>query len=269
MVGSIEKGGMNMEVSDYIGFVASEGDMFATAAGQGDLSADVPPCEGWAMRDLVRHLGVIHLWAAANVAHPSDEFLVVDELAVLESYWPELASAWPDDSELVSWYRKTNDNLVRVLQAAPADLECYTFLPAPTAVTMWSRRQASEIAVHRFDAEVSRGISSHFAPEFAADMLDELLSGFAPGERELPVESKQVLHAHAIDVDEHWYVTIDPKGMETSREGEQSDLRLSATAAELYLLLWNRTADSSVNLEGDSAMMDLWRDTCRVRWSGV
>ncbi len=45
---------------------------------------------------------------------------------------------------------------------------------------MWSRRQASEIAIHRFDAENARGVSSHFEPEFAADMLDELLSGFAP-----------------------------------------------------------------------------------------
>lgn len=258
-----------MNVSDYIGFVASEGDKFATAAGQGDLTADVPPCEGWNMRDLVRHLGVIHLWAAANVAHPSTDFLEVDDLSVLENYWPELASAWPADSELVSWYRQTNDNLVRVLQSAPPDLECYTFLPAPTALTMWSRRQASEIAVHRFDAEFSRGLPSHFAPAFAADMLDELLSGFAPRRRELPVESTRVLHAHAHDVDEDWYLTISPEGIETSREGSGSDLTLSGTAAELYLLLWNRTPDSSVNLDGDSAIMDLWRETCRVRWSGA
>ncbi len=258
-----------MDVSDYIGFVASEGDRFATAAEQGELSADIPPCEGWDMRELVRHLGLIHLWAAANVAFPSDEWLDVDDLTVLADHWPELASSWPDDSDLVSWYRRTNENLVRVLESAPADHQCFTFLPAPTPLTMWSRRQASEIAIHRFDAEVSRGIPTYFEPRFAADMLDELVSGFAPGPREIPVRSERVLHVHARDVDEHWYVTIDPDGMETSRQGGDADLTVTGTAAELYLLLWNRTADSSVTLTGDTDLMDLWRGHCRVRWSGA
>lgn len=258
-----------MQVSDYIDVVAAEGEAFATAAEAGELDVAVPPCEGWDVRDLVRHLGLIHLWAAANVAYPSDDWLDVDDLTVLADYWPELAAAWPDDSDLVAWYRRTNRNLVRVLSSAPADHHCFTFLPAPTALTMWSRRQASEIAIHRFDAEVSRGVPSHFEPRFAADMLDELLSGFAPGEREIPVPSERVLHVHAQDVDEHWYVTIGPHGMATSRRGDDPNLTVRGTAAELYLLFWNRATDSTVTLVGDSSLMDLWRRHCRVRWSGA
>ena len=258
-----------MQVSDYIGFVQSEGDRFATAAEGGELNVDIAMCEGWDMRDLVRHLGVIHLWAAANIAFPSDDYLLVDDLAVLAHYWPELASSWPDDDDLVSWYRHTNENLVRVLESTPADHECWTFLPAPTALTMWSRRQASEIAIHRFDAEDARAIPTHFAPQFAADMLDELLSGFAPGDREGPMQSNRVLHIHACDVDEHWYLTIGPQGLATSRQGGDADLVATGTAAELSLLLWNRTADATVTLEGDAKLMDHWRDHCRVRWRGV
>jgi uncharacterized protein (TIGR03083 family) len=258
-----------MDVADYIGFVASEGDRFATVAEKGELNTDVPPCDGWDMRDLVRHLGVIHLWAAANIAHPFDDLLEVDELAVLTPYWPDLASSWPDDRDLVAWYRQTNENLVRVLESLPADHECVTFLPAPTPLTMWSRRQASEIAIHRFDAEVSRGIPTTFEPSFAADMLDELLSGFAPGERELPVESEHVLHIDATDTNDQWHLTIRPQGMTTSREGGDADLTVRGKASELYLLFWNRTADSTVSLTGDTDLMDLWRDNCRVRWSGV
>jgi len=258
-----------MDVSDYIGFVASEGELFAAAAEQGELSVDIPACDDWDMRGLLRHLGVIHLWAAANVGFPSDDWLDVDELEDLAEYWPELASSWPEDTELVSWYRQTHKNLVRVLESAPADVECFTFLPAPTPLTMWARRQASEIAVHRFDAEISRGINSHFEPRFAADMLDELLSGFAPRPRELEVDEERVIHAHAQDVDEHWYLTIGPQGIETSREGSDADLTVTATAAELYLLLWNRTPDSTVTLAGATDLMDLWRDSHRVRWSGA
>jgi hypothetical protein len=134
---------------------------------------------------------------------------------------------------------------------------------------MWSRRQASEIAIHRFDAEIAREISSHFDAGFAADMLDELLSGFAPGEREIPVESEQLLHVHALDVDEHWFLAIGPQGMETSRKGGDADLTVSGTAQELYLLLWNRTTDSTVARSGDIGVMDLWRSHCQVRWRGA
>jgi uncharacterized protein (TIGR03083 family) len=259
-----------MYVTDYIGYVASEGDLFAAAADSGGLDADISACEGWDMRALVRHLGLIHLWAAGNVAFPADDWLDADDIPDMGRYWPELGSAWPDDSDLVAWYRRTKENLVRVLESAPANHQCFSFLPAPTPVTMWSRRQASEIAIHRFDAEHARGTPSRFAPDFAADMLDELLSGFAPrpSMNKIDVESDHILHLHAHDVDEHWYLTIGPNGIETSRDGGDADLTLTATGADLYLLMWNRTDDSTVTLTGDADLMDLWRETCRVRWSG-
>jgi uncharacterized protein (TIGR03083 family) len=259
-----------MQISDYIGYVATEGDAFADAADQGDLDVEISACEGWDMRALVRHLGLIHLWAAGNVAFPSDDWLDADDIPDMARYWPELGSSWPSDDELVSWYRATKANLVSVLESAPADHQCFSFLPAPTPVTMWSRRQASEIAIHRFDAEHARGVPSRFDPRFAADMLDELLSGFAtrPSLNEIDVESDRVLHVHATDVDEHWHLTVTRTGITTSREGGNADLVLSGTAAELYLLLWNRTDPSTVTMTGDTALIELWPEICRVRWSG-
>ncbi len=257
-----------MDVSDYVRSVAAEGDRFAAAAEKDGLDFDVQACGDWDMRALVRHLGLIHLWAAGNVAFPQDDWFDADDIPDLARYWPDLASSWPEDSDLVSWYRRTKDNLVRVLESAPADHRCFSFLPAPTPVTMWARRQASEIAIHRFDAEVARGIPSTFEPEFAADMLDELLSGFASRPQQIDVESERVLHVHARDVDEHWYLTLGPDGIATARGGDGADLAVAGTAAELYLLMWNRTDASNVALTGDADLMDLWRQTCRIRWSG-
>lgn len=259
-----------MQVADYVGYVASEGDLFAVAAESGDLDVDIAACEGWDMRALVRHLGLIHLWAAGTVAFPGDDWFDADDIPDMARYWPELGSAWPDDADLVSWYRRTKENLVRVLQSAPPDHQCFSFLPAPTPVTMWARRQASEIAIHRFDAERARGIPTRFEPAFAADMLDELLCGFAPrpSTSEIVVEADRVLELHAHDVGEHWYLTIGPNGIETSREGGDADLTITATAADVYLLMWNRTDESTVQLAGNTELMDLWREMCRVRWSG-
>ncbi len=256
-----------MEVSDYIRFVASEGELFASVAEQGALNVDIPPCPGWDMRELVRHLGLIHLWAAGNVAFPKDDWLVVDDLPDLAGHWPDLASSWPGDADLVSWYRDTHANLLRILETASPDVEAFTFLPAPSPLAMWARRQASELAIHRFDAETSRGITSHFDPLFAADMLDELLSGFAPRSREIDVDGERALHVHAEDIGEHWYLTFGPQGIATARNGKDADLTVTGKAAELYLSMWNRTPDFTVVLVGDTTVMDLWHNSCRVRWS--
>ncbi len=261
------RSGIPLDVSDYIGFVATEGELFASTAEQGDLSVEIPPCPGWEMRDLVRHLGFIHVWAAENVSFPKDDWADVEDLPDLTEHWPELATSYPDDADLVSWYRKTLANLIQVLESAPADLECFTFLPAPTPLTMWSRRQASEIAIHRFDAQVARDIPSEFDPQFATDMLDELMCGFVPRLRTLEIDRPKVVDVHAHDTDEHWYATLGPDQTTVARHGGGADLTLTGTAAELYLLLWNRALDSSVTMTGDVAIMDLWHGNFRVRWS--
>ena len=259
-----------MDVAEYIEFVAAEGDLFATAADAGELSVRIAPCPDWNMGDLVRHLGMVHLWAAAHVAFPEPDWLDVKELPDLVRYWPDLAGeagAYPDDAELVAWSRDTLANLIEVLQSAPSNVVAFTFLPAPTPLTMWSRRQASEIAIHRFDAEQARGVTSYFDPRFATDMLDELLSGFAACPRPLDVERPQVIHVRAKDTGDEWYVSMGPENTETSREGTAADLTLTATAADLYLGLWNHSPHSSITMLGNTDVMDLWHGNVRVRWS--
>ncbi|BAN00968.1 maleylpyruvate isomerase family mycothiol-dependent enzyme [Ilumatobacter coccineus] len=258
-----------MDVTDYIGFVATEGELFASTAEHGELSARIAPCPDWDMGDLVRHLGMIHLWAAANVAFPESDWLDVDELPDLVRYWPDLANGgqYPADTELVAWYRDTLDNLIEVLTSAPDDVAAFTFLPAPTPLTMWARRQASEIAIHRFDAQQARGITAHFAPHFATDMLDELLCGFTPRPRSLDIDRPQVVHVHAEDTGEHWYVTMSSEAITTSRDGDSADLTLSGTASDLYVRLWNRTPGSSIDMRGDTDIMNFWNQNFRVRWS--
>jgi predicted lipid carrier protein YhbT len=82
------------------------------------------------------------------------------------------------------------------------------------------------------------------------------------------VDTDRVLHLHADDVDEHWSLTIGPDGIQASRQGGDADLTATGTAAHLYLLMWNRTDGSALQLAGDADVMELWRQACRVRWSG-
>ncbi len=254
-----------MEITEHITAVGQEAKLFAEAAEQGGLDAEVPSCPGWNIRDLVRHLMEIHLWAAAHVAQPHDKPWV-DDLAELAEFWPDLAVFWPEDGDLVKWYLDSNANLVDALESAPLDVESFTFLPAPSPLAMWARRQAHETAVHRFDAENAAGIASRFDPVFASDGIDELLMAFAPRRDEFPLESSKSMLVHATDTDDDWHVTLGPDGISTTRGDGPADITLSGDASDIYLALWNRGDDSNITVTGDENLLDLWHNNNRIRW---
>lgn len=260
-----------MAVAEHIAVVAAEGQKFAEAARRGPWEAQVAGCPGWNLRDLVRHLSEIHLWAAANVARRPGAKLDLDDRSELIEPWPDLAVFWPADDELIDHYLRTNANLVRVLESAPPDLDAPTFLPAPSPLAMWARRQAHETSVHRFDAESATGIASGFDPVFAADGVSELLYGFydgvsRPAGREFPVEGDRTMHVQAQDTDDHWYLTIGRQSITRPTAGEPVELTVTSTSSDLYLALWNRGDDSTISVTGDRALLDLWHAYTGVRW---
>jgi uncharacterized protein (TIGR03083 family) len=255
-----------VEVAEHITAVGQEAELFAEAARHGGLEAEIDTCPGWNMRDLVRHLSEIHLWAAARVAKRTSK-LWPDDISEHAESWPELAVFWPDDSDLIDWYLETNANLVRALESASPDDDLPTFLPAPSPLAMWARRQAHETAVHRFDAENAAAIPSRFAPAFAADGIDELLAAFAPRKQEFPIATAKIMHVHASDTDDHWFMTMGPDGIATSRDERPADVTVGGAASDLYLLLWNRAEDARVAVTGERELLDMWHGNHRVRWS--
>lgn len=257
--------GEQVTVRGHIDAVATEARAFAAAARRGGLDVWIPTCPEWTMRDLVRHLGEIHLWAASLVDRRTAK-LWPDDLTEIGTSWPDLAVFWPDDAELVDWYLETNANLVRVLRAAPADLSVPTFLPAPSPLSMWARRQAHETAVHRFDAENAVGATSVYEPVFAADGVYELLYGFVPRSDATPTGADTLLHVRALDTGDDWALRIGKDGVAPVGAHEAADLTLVGAAADLYLLLWNRGDDTSVEMAGDRGVLERWHTDNRVRW---
>jgi uncharacterized protein (TIGR03083 family) len=254
-----------VEIEEHITIIGQEAKDLAAAAALGGLDVDMKCCPDWNMRDLVRHVSEIHLWAAARVAKRASNLWPEDISEHLES-WPDLAVFWPEDDDLVSWYLETNANLVQVLEAAPLDLDCPTFLPAPSPLAMWARRQAHETAVHRFDAQDALGSAVGFEPGFAADGLDELLIGFAPRRNSFPVEETQHMIVHSNDTDDTWNLTIQPDGITTVRGDGPADATLTGDASDLYLVLWNRSQDAAISVSGKSELLDAWHGHSPVRW---
>jgi uncharacterized protein (TIGR03083 family) len=251
-----------MEVADHVDVLEEEGERMAGAVAKADAGAAVPTCPDWTVRDLVRHMGGVHRWATGFVAEgrtePGGPGL------------DEIVGTGPDDAGLADWLRHGCASLVAALRAAPADLECWTFLPAPSPLAMWARRQAHETAIHRVDAELAAGRTVNpFAAPFAADGVDELLTGIvARRSSKVEVEELATMVVRCCDLDAAWTVHLDQVGVTTTRGAGETPVScsVSGAASDLYLALWNRAGPDALVIEAEPSVLGLFLERVDLRW---
>jgi uncharacterized protein (TIGR03083 family) len=251
-----------VEISEHIDELAEHGEELAAAAGKAGLTAAVPTCPGWTVRNLLEHIGQVHRWAASYVREGPAAAPPFGGTGT-----PPPPAEPPADG-LLDWYRAGHGELLAALRAAPAGLQCWTFLPAPSPLAFWARRQAHETAIHRADAEAATGAVPSFRAPFAADGLDELLGGFfARRGGKLVADPPRSLRIAPTDTGRPWHITIGPAGREVSRDaGRPAGCTLRGRAADLYPLLWNRPPAHQPHVDGDPAVLQLWRDRAHIAW---
>lgn len=246
-----------MDTATHVRALDNEGHLLLDTAARAGLEAAVPSCPEWQVRDLLRHIGQVHRLANSYVSTgrttpPGED----DHL-----------SSPPGDEQLLDWVRAGHADLVRSLQHPPEDLQCWSFLPAPSPLAFWARRQAHEIAMHRADAQLAAGDTPSFDAAFAADGIDELLVGFfaRPGRR-FVADPPVRLGLRAADTGDAWTFTIGPDGRQTTREPGDADCVVTGTAATLYQLVWNRGDRDGCTVEGDETVLDLYRDKAAIKF---
>ena len=189
-----------MEIAEHIDALRRQGDLLAEAATRSGLDASVPPCTPWQVKDLLRHTGYIHRWAARHVTECPD--------AVLDGP-PEadILRGGAADPDLLAWFRAGHAALVETLSTADPGLVCATFMDAPSPLAFWARRQAHETAIHRADAESASGVRPEYEPDFAADGVDELIMGFGQRHKYRPPgEHDGGMQVRATDTGHAWRV---------------------------------------------------------------
>jgi uncharacterized protein (TIGR03083 family) len=190
----------------------------------------------------------VHRWAAR---------IVRDALAKSDGVVAEA----PGDGELLDWYREGHRALVETLRAAPDDLECFAFLPAPSPKAFWARRQAMETAIHRADAEGAIGSVTPYDETLALDGIEELLFGF--GSR-MPEKFDPATFRFEVVSGPSWLVRLESPRLEPVRDGAgAADVTVSGSASEVFRWLWNRPADVSV--DGDVTRAAEWGKFA-IRW---
>jgi uncharacterized protein (TIGR03083 family) len=208
-----------------------------------DLDTPVPMSSDWTLRDLTRHVGVIHRWAAAIAASGREE---------------PRPDAGVDDDALPAWFAEGADSLVQALTDADPQSPCWTFGP-PETVAFWFRRQVNETLVHRVDAQDAVGTSGPIDPNQAADAVDELFFVTVPRAAsrwdDEPRLTAPVLLT-ATDSGHSWLVTDDPlrrlpAARLVSDVPAEAAARLSGTASDLMLALWRRRSPDILEHDGD------------------
>ena len=136
------------------------------------------------------------------------------------------------------------------LEAAPPDLQCWTFLPAPSPLALWSRRQAHETAIHRVDAELTAGRPMAAPVAVRAGLrrrrrrrAADRLRAAALRPRCAPT-TPVTLGIRCTDDDAA--LGVSRSGPTASRRpagragGVDADCTVRGAAGDLYLALWNR-----------------------------
>lgn len=249
-----------MDAATHLTWLRREGELLATLPTDG-LDAPVVACPGWTVERLVGHVGRVHEWATA--------FLRSGPAGAP----PEAGPRPPQGPAVLTWYADRLAALLDETSRHDPDEPSRSFTgPAPAG--FWFRRQAHEVAIHRWDAQhalatregadaasqddpvgaslaaISRLVVP-FEPAQAGDGIDEWLDVFVP--RCLAADGVDVspdlvgatLHLHATDPVGlgglgEWNLKFTTEGAQVERGHAKGDAALRGTAAALMLRVWHR-----------------------------
>ncbi|MEI8390929.1 MAG: maleylpyruvate isomerase family mycothiol-dependent enzyme [Actinomycetes bacterium] len=212
-----------------------------------NLDKPVLDCPGWAVQDLIAHVGKV--------------FAMVDAVVVPRSLvrvGPGAEAVAPQGVELGSWFATRCDSVLQSLSGVSPDEKMWTWSRQQTA-GFYFRRMANEAAVHVCDLQRALGIEASMNREIACDGIDELYTEMLPfwaqrNQTELP---QGTLHLHSTDGPGEWLLSPHGFELEVQHAHAKGDVAWRGSAVNLILAGWGR---KDVNLEilGDVAVSDQW-----------
>ncbi len=259
-----------MKIAEHLDALRLQGELMAGAAARTGLAAAVPACPSWQAKDLLRHTGYIHRWAARHIVEGPAEVIAGPSEA-------EILRGGAADEDLLDWFRAGHAALVETLASADPAVACATFMPAPSALAFWTRRQAHETAIHRADAELAAGLAPEYPAVFAADGIDELIMGFGQRRKYQPAAGSAadggLLRVIAADTGDAWSIAARQGRLQPHRETRPgaagaAGCTVTGPASGLYLYLWNRAdaAEADVTITGDPIPLTSWQASVKIRW---
>jgi uncharacterized protein (TIGR03083 family) len=240
---------MGADVS-YLETLRENATALAAAARKAGIGAPVPSCPDWDVEKLVRHTGRVFTSCAAVVRERGQ----VDFSAL-----PDM----PRGEDAIDAFEERAAALADALSGLPQDFPIWNWFGIdPPIPGFYHRRMAQEIAVHRYDAELAAGTSSPIQTELAVDGIDEVLASFLAFEAERG-DLGGSLHLHATDAESEWVIRRENDQLIATQGHEKADAAVRGTASDLLLFLWNRVPASGLDVVGDVAVAERWKDAVK------
>jgi uncharacterized protein (TIGR03083 family) len=240
-----------MKYGTYVAAIRSNASGLGDAAEAAGLAAPVPSCPEWTVDDLTLHIGrVMRLWAgvvASRSTEPPD--------------FSAMNASAPDGVDRFEWVRRGGAELADVLDAAPEETPIWTFA-GPGIVRFWARRQAHEVTIHRYDAELANGEPGSVDGHLAADGVNEYFELLALRPAASAMQGNgETVQFRCIDHGAAWVAELTPDGVILRAEHAESDVVVSGPASAVMLAVWNRIGPDDERLEvvGDEGLLDRWR----------
>ncbi|WP_116214586.1 maleylpyruvate isomerase family mycothiol-dependent enzyme [Streptomyces olivoreticuli] len=262
---------------DFLRHFHHEAAAFETALrGAADAPAPVvPTCPEWSLSDLALHLGAVHRFVTAVVAHgigapPADASLSLDHpgLGIPAEHrdWPDpgrAPNAGPVPAAMADWFAAGAAALEETLRTTDPAKTVWSWGTDGT-VAFWTRIQTVETAVHRWDAENALGAARPLATELAADAVVHNFEVMAPARRarrQLPPAAGERFRFRQTDGDGDWTAHFDGAEVRLAEgEGSGADVELAGTASDLALFLWHRVPADRLDVAGDRGVLDRYFD---------
>lgn len=212
---------------NYLHVLSEENARFAAAAEASGMTREVDACPGWNVAELVFHMAKVqnmfHGMLTTDASSPKD--------------LPRIERPGTD-AGVLELFLAGAARLETLLENTPDDDVVWTFT-GPKPASWVKRRQAQEVLVHRFDAEMAGGELSDADEVMCADGIDELLDVFVPrlGDK---VTLAGSVHVHCVDTDGEWMLVPSANGVEVSRDHGKGDVAFRGSARLLLLALWRR-----------------------------
>jgi hypothetical protein len=73
----------------------------------------------------------------------------------------------------------------------------------------------------------------------------------------------ETIHLHCTDVDGEWLVRLAPDGLEVTREHAKGDVAAKGGASDLLCWLLGRGPIDDIEVFGDAALLDRWREAAK------
>jgi hypothetical protein len=151
------------------------------------------------------------------------------------------------------WYAEGAAELEALQRSKPDDEPSWTFFDnAPKTIGTWVRRQAQELAVHRYDAEMAAtGVAETLDPAIAKDGIDEyfdLFLGRVDARRPIRIGDVSI-HLHSEwDDDGEWLIKCGDHAPVVTREHAKGDVALQGSCSALLLTIWGRVDPEEVGI---------------------